>query len=189
MQSLAAEVNQTGVQTLSVPDAFETDDSFAVELRNHGEATHVHLHLDDALSTVATIGTGNHYVETDSTHAVQVSIEEGIPDTVHGKLKVVTGYGSETHFVDVTITPRQKPPVDIDPELSTPSPSTSPPLSGEQTLFTPSQLVTVLPPIALSVIAVIFALAAVLTGGGTDPVLAVLAVVAAVAAAAYVTLD
>jgi hypothetical protein len=188
MQSLAAEVNQTGVQTLSVPDAFETDDSFAVELRNHGEATHVHLHLDDELSTVASIATGNHYVEADSTHTVRVSVNDSIPDTVHGKLKLVTGYGSETHFVDLTITPTQKPPVDIDPQLSKPNTGEAPALSTVRLPVSSSQLVTVLPTVALSTIAVIFALAAVLTGSGTDPVLAVLAVVAAIAAAAYVAL-
>jgi hypothetical protein len=185
METLAADVNRSGVQTLSVPEAFETDDSFTVELRNHGEATHVHLHLDDALSRVADLDAGNHYVEGDSTRPVRVSVREAVTEPVRGKLKVVTGYGAETHFVDVTVTPTRIQPVDVDPELSKPKAKKND-RGGREFALDLSTLVRALPAVVLSVVAVVFALAAVLAQSGTDPVLAVLAVVAAALAAGYI---
>ncbi|MFC7226528.1 hypothetical protein N0B31_03875 [Salinirubellus salinus] len=186
MDTLAADVNRTGIQTLSVPDAFETDGSFTVELRNHGEATHVHLHLDDALSSVAELDAGNHYVEADATRPVRVSVRDGDrEETVRGKLKVVTAYGSNTHWVDVTLTPTRKQPVEVDPELS--KPQAKPASAGDGgTPLDRSALLSALPAVVLSAVAVVFALAAVLGPGGTDAVLAVLAVVAGALAAGYI---
>jgi hypothetical protein len=184
METLAADVNRSGVHTLSVPEAFETDDSFTVELRNHGEATHVHLHLDDALSRVADLEAGNHYVEGDTTRPVRISVRDGVTEAVRGKLKVVTAYGAETHYVDVTVTPSQKQPVEVDPDLSKPKAKADD--GGSDLALDLSTLLRALPAVVLSVVAVVFALAAVLAGGGTDPVLAVLAVVAAALAAGYI---
>lgn len=189
MDTLAADVNRTGIQTLSVPDAFETDGSFTVELRNHGEATHVHLHLDDALSAVAELDAGNHYVEADATRPVRVSVRDGErTETVRGKLKVVTAYGAETHWVDVIVTPTKKQPVDVDPELSKPQ-ARERADKGSGLALDRSSLLAALPAVVLSVVAVVFALAAVLTPGGTDLVLASLAVVAAALAAGYIALQ
>ena len=189
MDTLAADVNRTGIQTLSVPDAFETDGSFTVELRNHGEATHVHLHLDDALSAVAELDAGTHYVEADATRPVRVSVlEKDRQETVRGKLKVVTAYGSNTNWVDVTLTPTKKQPVDVDPELSKPQAKEAKKGDSGFTLDRTSFLAA-LPAVVLSVVAVVFALAAVLTPGGTDLVLAGLAVVAAALAAGYIALQ
>jgi hypothetical protein len=189
MDTLAADVNRTGIQTLSVPDAFETDGSFTVELRNHGEATHVHLHLDDTLSSVAELDAGNHYVEADATRPVRVSVlEEDRQETVRGKLKVVTAYGANTHWVDVTLTPTKKQPVDVDPELSKPrAGEQSKPGSGLS--LDRASLLRALPAVVLSVVAVVFAGAAVLSAGGTDLVLAGLAIVAGALAAAYIALQ
>jgi len=189
MDTLAADVNRTGIQTLSVPDAFETDGSFTVELRNHGEATHVHLHLDDALSSVAELDAGNHYVEADATRPVRVSVlEEDRQETVRGKLKVVTAYGANTHWVDVTLTPTKKQPVDVDPELSKPRAGDQSKRAGGLSLDRGS-LIRALPAVVLSVVAVVFAGAAVLSAGGTDLVLAGLAVVAGALAAGYIALQ
>jgi len=189
MDTLAADVNRTGIQTLSVPDAFETDGSFTVELRNHGEATHVHLHLDDALSSIAELGAGNHYVQADATRPVRVSVlQEDREETVRGKLKVVTAYGAETHWVDVTVTPSKKQPVDVDPELSKPQVRDGGKTDTGLTLDR-SSLLAALPAVVLSVVAIVFALAAVLTPGGTDLVLAGLAVVAAALTAGYIALQ
>jgi hypothetical protein len=188
MDTLAADVNRTGIQTLSVPDAFETDGSFTVELRNHGEATHVHLHLDDALSSVAELDAGNHYVEADATRPVRVSVRDGERgETVRGKLKVVTAYGSNTHWVDVTITPTKKQPVDVDPELSKPR-AKEKKSGGKGLALDRSSVLSALPAVVLSAVAVLFALGAVLGPGGTDAVLAVLAVVAGALAAGYIAL-
>jgi hypothetical protein len=190
METLAADVNRSGIHTLSVPDAFETDGSFTVELRNHGEATHVHLHLDDALSTVAELEAGNNYVEAAATRPVRVNVRREQDEPVRGKLKLVTAYGAETRWVDVTVAPPRKEPVDVDPELGKPQASKQARANGGRELpLDRSVLLTALPAVVLSVLAVVFALAAVLATGGTDPVLAVLALVAAALAAGYIALQ
>jgi hypothetical protein len=184
--TLAATVNRTGIHSLEVPDAFETDGSFTVELRNRGQATHVHLHLDDALSEVAELDAGNHYVEAESTRPVRVHVD-GNAETVRGKLKVVTAYGAETHWVDVTVNPPKKRPVDVDPELS--KPRNDPQSDGLLSELDLSTVVSALPAVVLGLVAVVLAFGAVFTPGGTDILLAVLAVVAGTLAAGYLLLQ
>jgi hypothetical protein len=178
---LAATVNRTGIHSLEVPDAFETDGPFTVELRNQGQATHVHLHLDDSLSTVATLEAGNHYVEADSVRSVRVHVD-GVEESTRGKLKVVTAYGAETHWVDVSLDPPHKEPVEVDPELSKPQPEER--ADG----LLDAGLVTALPAAALGLVAVVLAVGAVLSPGGTDTLLAGLAVLAGFLGAGYLLL-
>lgn len=83
--------------------SFESSGSFAVELRNHGQAVHAHLRLDDDLSRVASLEGTNHFVDTGSATRVPVTVADGAP-SVHGTLKVVTGYGSDTNDVEVHLT-------------------------------------------------------------------------------------
>ena len=104
--TLGVDVNDSGLHTLEVADTFEADGPFAVELRNHGEATHVHLNLDDHLSEVARLDATNHYVEGDESRRIEIEVRnpDAWPqDLVRGKLKVVVAHGQETHYVDVTL--------------------------------------------------------------------------------------
>lgn len=124
--SLPVHVSREELHSLDVPPSFETTGSFDVRLLNHAESLHVHLHLDDDLSEVATLDAGNHYVEGDSERYVRVTVE---PDRVDGdellgKLKVASAYGSQTRWVDVII---KKPDpeantVQVDESLATPQP-------------------------------------------------------------------
>ena len=180
--SLAVAVNRDGLHTLAVPTRFEAHGPFVVELRNHGEAAHIHLNLDDRLSEVARIRATNHYVEAGESRRIDIETRDpsAWPDeAVRGKLKVVVGHGQETHYVDVTLDPavagREMP---VDPDLATPTPddgseSTSP--------------IRVLPVIVLGSVAVLLAAAAVLADGGIDLAAGGLALVAAglCAVAAY----
>lgn len=97
---------------MEIPKTFEAESSFDVRLVNHGTSLHVHLHLDDTLSQVATLEASNHYVESDSERAVRISVDtERIPDDgLFGRLKVVSAYGAETRWIDI--------------ELSQPTPTT-----------------------------------------------------------------
>ena len=130
--SLSVELNRNRLHDIAVADAFSTTESFSVDLEKRGEAVHAHLHLDDDLSRVARLEAGNHYVESDTTRSVTVAVD---PDAepVTGKLRIVTGYGSEQRYVDVTVEPpaEVKPPVDVDEALSHPPsrPDPEPPLA------------------------------------------------------------
>lgn len=100
---LTVHVNHDRPQAIEAEtDTFRTDGRFVVALENHGRPVHVHLHLDDALSTVASLETGNHYVDGNSVTEIPVAVE-GSRRPVSGKLKVVTGYGARTEYVDVEL--------------------------------------------------------------------------------------
>jgi hypothetical protein len=117
---LVVQINRTGVHSLDVPETFETDGSFVVVLRNHGESTHAHLHLGDQLSGVGRLDATNHYLDGGTTRQVSVDIDAE-PGTRHrGRLKVVVGHGAETRFVSVVVDAADNT-VRVDPDLSTPS--------------------------------------------------------------------
>lgn len=119
---LPIHVNRDHLHDLGTPATFEATESFDIRLINHGEASHVHLHLDDALSEVARLEATNHYVEGEDERFVRVSVQEA--GTVRGKLKVSIGYGAETRYVDVIITEPQdeQQSVQIDESLTKPKP-------------------------------------------------------------------
>jgi hypothetical protein len=99
--TLPVHLNRESLHALEVPDGFETTDSFDVALINHGASVHVHLHLDDDLSEAATIDASNHFIDGDSRRAVRIDVDGTRPVT--GKLKVASGYGAETRYVDVRV--------------------------------------------------------------------------------------
>lgn len=83
---------------------FETTDEFTVRLDNHGRATHVHLALDGGLGRAASLPEANHFVETDGTVDVDVDLHSDLRPT-KGRLKIVTGYGANTEYVNVIVGP------------------------------------------------------------------------------------
>jgi hypothetical protein len=119
--TLSVDLNRGALHEVAVGDSFETARDFLVDLQNHGEAVHVHLHLDDDLSRVARLDATNHYVEGEKRRRVPVSVAS-VDEPVTGKLKVVTGYGAESAYVDVTVRPerQRKDPVDVDERLAKP---------------------------------------------------------------------
>jgi len=122
--ALTVHVNREALHSLSVPDDFEASDSFDVVLVNHGESTHVHLHLDDALSEQAAVDAPNHHVEGDSERRVRVTrTGDG---TARGNLKLVTAYGATTRYVDVRLTEpvTADDGVEVGEELTKPQPRT-----------------------------------------------------------------
>jgi len=120
--TLDVELNGETVHDIDAPDSFVTDGPFPVVLENDGRSTHVHLRFDDDLDRVATLDEGNHFVADEATHHVHVSTAE-VDEPVRGKLKIVTGYGSNTSYVDVRIEPSDETPeepVAVDETLSAP---------------------------------------------------------------------
>jgi hypothetical protein len=128
--ALPVTVNEGELHSLDLPDRFEASESFDVRLVNHGESTHVHLHLDDSLSDIAFVEAPNHHVDQMSERRVRVTLtEEG---TARGNIKVVTGYGATTRYVDVKITEPETTtePVTVGEELAKPQPRKPPDSSG-----------------------------------------------------------
>lgn len=113
MSTLSVELNGDAVHAIRTPDRFTTTGPFAIEFENLGRSTHVHLHLDDELDRVASLPETNHFVDDEATRRVHISVSaDHIDEPVHGKLKIVTGYGSNTRYVDVRI----DPPVEATPD-------------------------------------------------------------------------
>ncbi|GAA0542751.1 hypothetical protein ABNG02_16710 [Halorubrum ejinorense] len=122
MPTLDVELNGEAVHDIDAPDAFVTDGPFPIAFDNDGRSTHVHLHFDDELDRVAAVDEVNHYVADEATRRVHVSTAD-VDEPVRGKLKIVTGYGSNTRYVDVRIDPspdEPSEPVAVDEELSAP---------------------------------------------------------------------
>jgi len=104
VSTLSVELNGDAVHSIGAPDRFEATGPFAVALENEGRSTHVHLHFDDDLDRVVSVDETNHFVDDGATGHVHVSVAD-VTEPVRGKLKIVTGYGSETRYVNVRIDP------------------------------------------------------------------------------------
>ncbi|MEF8821677.1 MAG: hypothetical protein V5A52_05320 [Halovenus sp.] len=139
-QSLPVHISRDQLHSLEVPASFEADGSFDIRLINHAESLHVHLHLDDPLSEIATLDAGNHYVEGETERRVRVEVDtDALGEQPHfGKLKVATAYGAETRWIDVELTEPDPTPdsIEIDESLANPQPkdSTREPLLDTQQL-------------------------------------------------------
>ncbi|QWC20104.1 hypothetical protein [Halorubrum sp. 2020YC2] len=122
MPTLDVELNGEAVHDIDAPDSFAADGPFPVVLENSGRSTHVHLHFDDELDRVTAVDEVNHFVADEATRHVHVSTA-AVDEPVRGKLKVVTGYGSNTRYVDVRIDPSPETPAEpvaVDETLSAP---------------------------------------------------------------------
>jgi hypothetical protein len=152
--ALPVHISREGLHDLEVPVSFEATDSFDVVLLNHGESLHVHLHLDDDLSEVASIDAGNHYVEADSERRVRVHVNPDALDeeSMLGKLKVASGYGAQTRWIDIEL--REPDPesesVRVDESLAHPQPREP---ESEQVIDSPEIPVLALAAVALLVAA------------------------------------
>ena len=182
-EALPVHVSRDRLHALEVPASFDATHSFDVILINHGESLHVHLHLDDSLSDVATMDASNHYVEGGSQRAVRITVDTGrLPDDgLFGRLKVASAYGSETRWIDVELEPpkRERQTVQVDEALAKPQPKRND-ATGESPVSRPELPVLTLGGLAL----LVAALAAALIG---EPVvlLGALAVLGGVLVALY----
>lgn len=161
-ESLRVELNGDGLHAIDAPPSFSAAGEFYVVLENAGQAVHVHLHLDDDLSGVARLDGGNHYVEGGDSQHVHVEASPG-PEPVTGKLKIATGYGAETAYIDVRIepTPESKPGIDVDEELSKPPKrEPEPSLADELRAAVPAEVSV---PVAALILLVVFVAALVVT--------------------------
>jgi hypothetical protein len=179
---LLVELNRGELHDIEAPAEFATAEPFSVELRNHGEAVHVHVRTDEALAAVARIDTdGNLFVERETTQSVPVGIED-VDSPITGTLEIATGYGSETRRIEVTVEPQSDgQSVAVDEDLSRPprteSDTDTTPLSERLAGALPGR--RTLPVLVLSVVAI--AVAAVVANAVRSPAVLVGAGVVVVA--------
>ena len=134
MPTLAVELNGDAVHSIQTPDRFATSGHFSIAFKNLGQSTHVHLHFDDDLDRVCKIAETNHFVDGESTKRVHVTTDE-VDEAVTGKLKIVTGYGSNTRYVDVKVeAPPEAAPerVTVDERFTKPPERTPDPSLGQR---------------------------------------------------------
>jgi hypothetical protein len=99
---LTVHLNRDGPQSIEAPRTFDATGSFDVVFENHASACHAHVGLDPALSKVATVRTPNRFVEEGLSRRVRVDVASG-ERPVEGRLELVTGYGSTTEYVTVSL--------------------------------------------------------------------------------------
>jgi len=187
---LPVHISRDELHALEVPAAFETDGSFDVRLINHGGSLHVHLHLDDALSEVASIDASNHHVEGESERRIRVDVAPDRLDDgdVRGKLKIVSAYGAQTRWIDVRLDAPDEPDgtVEVDESLATPPPRQEPDggLVAGSVLDSPELLVG-----GLAVLAALVAVVAALLLQETLVIVGAFAVLAGVVVALFLLLS
>lgn len=155
---LPVHLSRSELHAVEAPASFEATGSFDVELVNHGTSLHVHLNLDEALSSVAELDTVNHFVDGESRQLVRVQVfgDEELP--VSGQLKVAAAHGAETRLVDVELTPPDfgaDDPVAVDESLS------EPPADADEGSGSSSPLVA-----NPNLVVLVFGVLAVLAAGG-----------------------
>lgn len=126
VRTLPVDINRRSVHSIEPQlREFETSESFAIELTNHGSATHVHINVDDGLAEAISLDGGNHFVEAGRTRRIEATVDQR-SRPVSGRLKIVTGYGAETAVIDVSLIPPEEPPekvpIEVDERLAKPQP-------------------------------------------------------------------
>ncbi|MCL7417859.1 MAG: hypothetical protein M8354_08480 [Halalkalicoccus sp.] len=185
VRTLPVDINRRSVHSIEPRlREFETSESFAIELTNHGSATHVHLNVDDGLADAISLDGGNHFVEAGRTRRIEATVDQR-SRPVSGRLKIVTGYGAETAVIDVSLIPPEetpeKEPVEVDERLSKPQPrQRDPPAQQPETGISARALAAG----ALVVLALLFVVIGSLIAGNPAVILGVGIVLVAIAAAA-----
>jgi hypothetical protein len=184
-ETLSVAINRDRIHAVDVPPSFEVTDSFLVRIENHGSATHVHLHLDDALSRVASLATDNHYVESQASRDVVVRVADG-PRPAEGTLEVVTGYGAETARVAIDVVEPERSETAV--AVAVDETMAEPPTAESRDAATSADTVAgvsreSVPVLALAGVAVTFAVLAAVISDALAVLLGVVAVAAGVGAA------
>lgn len=146
--ALTVHLNKDGPQSIEVPQAFETASDFDVVLQNHGEPLHVHVRLDQTLSSIATVRTPNRYVEAETTRRIRVAVEDG-DRPVDGRIEIVTGFGANTGYISATI----RDATAIDETVTVDERLGKPPTSGESPGSNPERILL----IAVAIISIFLA--------------------------------
>lgn len=182
MNHLRVELGHDG--TTSVEPASRSitaTDDFTIEFYNDGHPRHVHVAPEGDLGRFVEIEASNHFIEEESLRVVSVAVAEDRPETFMGKLRIVTGYGTDTTYIDVTLEEAVEPEreVVVDESLGRPQPEPD----VERPALADRVGSDALPVIALAVMAVLIAAGATMIATDAAVVIGILAVMAGVAVA------
>jgi len=126
-QPRSPSTSTAGPPTLLEPSStsLETDDSFLLSLSGHESPAHVHCRLAGDLERIASLEEANYFVEPDGVTTVPIAVNADVIERpVDGHLEVLTGYGSESISIAVTVVPGP-PDVDVVDESSPNPPARS----------------------------------------------------------------
>lgn len=130
MSALTVHLNRGRPRGIDAPASFVADGAFDVAIENHGEGSHVHVQLDEALSGVARVRDGSEFVGSGATGHVRIDTRQ-VEEPVSGELTISVGYGAEEAVVEVRVEPSRAAGygIDVDERLAEPQsePSAWPP--------------------------------------------------------------
>lgn len=120
MTLLVVHLNRGALHSVEpATETVEVAGPFAIKLRNHGQAVHVHLRLDDDLARVADLDGTNLFVDTESDVTVPVDVADESPP-LQGTLAVVSGYGKGEEHVEIRLVDEVGDQVAVDEDLGRP---------------------------------------------------------------------
>lgn len=159
-------------------DTIEVTGDFIIEVHNHGHPQHVHVAPERDLGRFVRVEAPNHFVENDELRPVHIEVDEERPEKFDGQLRVVTGYGTETTYVNVRLREDEpsRPRVAVDESLGKPPAEESGPEPLTEQLFGPGTV----PLIALAIMAILIAAGAIMIATDVAVVLGVIAVLVGV---------
>ena len=190
---ITVHVNRTAANTLETDvESVETDRRLSVVLCGHERPAHVHCRLGGELARIATIDQSNYYIAADDSVGIPIGVDgTAIDEPVSGHLEFVTGYGSESVSVDVTLLP-PPPEIEVDETLTKPNREQSEPPAVDRALaFVREGLgvdSTTLAVLALGAFALAVAVATAATIGSFVAVLGLAIVLGGVAVAVWLLL-
>ncbi|MFP4591598.1 MAG: hypothetical protein ACLFMX_08185 [Halobacteriales archaeon] len=167
-------------------EAIEVTGDFTILIENHGPPQHIHVGPEDELGRFVRVDEPNHFIKTDEVRTVHVTVADERPKTFNGRLRFVTGYGTETTYIEVTLSQEAaaEREVAVDETLGRPRGEEPPsrPLTEQAT--SPESI----PVIGLAAMAIFIAVGAVMIATEIQIVLGVLAVLVGVGIAIVLVL-
>lgn len=125
MSALSVHLNRGRHRAIEAPASFVADGPFDVAIENHGDGSHVHVQLDEALSGVARLRDGSKYVGSSATGHVRIDTRQ-VEEPVTGELTISVGYGAQTETVEVRVEPSRAAGYGIDVDERLAEPQTDP---------------------------------------------------------------
>lgn len=159
-------------------DSIEVTGDFIVEVHNHGHPQHVHVAPERDLGRFVRVEAPNHFIENDELRAIRIEVDDDRPAKFDGQLRIVTGYGTETSYINVHLREEdhQRTQVAVDASLGKPPADESGPEPLTEQLFGPGTV----PLIALAIMAILIAAGAIMIASDVAVVLGVIAVLVGV---------
>ncbi|ELY43227.1 DUF7524 family protein [Natronorubrum bangense] len=166
-QEVTVHVNRGSADSLETAvGTLEVRGSFDLHLQSHDTPAHVHCRLKGDIERIVTLPESNYYVEADDETIVLVRVNaEAIERPLEGTLEVLTGYGSESLSIPVTVKPAPGD-VDVDESLSKPAQNAPEPSDLDRLIATVGLEPATLGVVVLGLVAVGIAVLTAATIGG-----------------------